>query len=42
MTIVWSVALYGSETWTLIKYERDSFEAFEMLTKRIKFSIYLI
>ena len=23
MTIVWSVALYGSETWTLRKYERD-------------------
>ena len=23
MTIVWSVALYESETWTLRKYERD-------------------
>ena len=23
MSIVWSVALYGSETWTLRKYERD-------------------
>ena len=28
MTIVWSVALYGSETWTLRKYERDRLEAF--------------
>ena len=29
-TIVWSVALYGSETWTLRKLERDRVEAFEM------------
>ena len=34
MTIVWSVALYGSETWTLRKYERDRLEAFEMWTWR--------
>ena len=33
-TIVWSVALYGSETWTLRKHERDRFEAFEMWTCR--------
>ena len=32
---VWSVALYGSETWTLRKYERDRLEAFEMLTGAI-------
>ena len=31
-TIVWSVALYGSETWTLIKYERDRSDAIEMWT----------
>ena len=29
MTIFWSVALYGSENWTLRKYE-DRLEAFEM------------
>ena len=34
MTIVWSVALYRSETWTLRKYERDRLEAFEMWTWR--------
>ena len=28
--IVWSVALYGSETWMLRKKERDKLEAFEM------------
>ena len=27
---VWSVALYGSETWTLRKKERNYLEAFEM------------
>lgn len=32
--IVWSVALYGSETWTLRKKERDKLEAFEMWTWR--------
>ena len=32
MTIVWSVVLYGSETWTLRKYERERLEAFEMWT----------
>ena len=32
MTIVWSVALHGSETWALRKYERDRLEAFEMWT----------
>ena len=32
MTIVWSVALYGSETQTLRKYERDRLEAYEMWT----------
>ena len=31
-TIVWRVALYGSETWALRKYERDRLEAFEMWT----------
>ena len=30
--IVWSVALYGSKTWELRKYERDRLEAFEMWT----------
>ena len=30
MTIFWSVALYGSETWVLRKYERDRLEAFEI------------
>ena len=34
MTIVWSVTLYVSETWTLRKYERDRLEAFEMWTWR--------
>ena len=29
-TIVWSVALYESETWIMIMYERDRLEAFEM------------
>jgi hypothetical protein len=29
-TYVWSVALYGSETWTLGKKEKDKLEAFEM------------
>ena len=28
--MVWPVALYGSETWTLRKAERDKLEAFEM------------
>ena len=32
MTIVWSVALYGWETWTSRKYERDRLEAFEIWT----------
>ena len=27
---VWSIALYGSETWTLRKLERKYFEIFEM------------
>ena len=27
---VWSVALYGSETWTLTKLERKYLESFEM------------
>lgn len=27
---VWSVALYGSETWIINKKERDLLEAFEM------------
>ena len=30
MTIVWRVALYGLEIWTLRNYERDGLEAFEM------------
>jgi len=30
MTLVWSVALYGAETWTLRKAERMKLEAFEM------------
>ncbi len=34
MTIICSVALYGSETMTLRKYERDRLEAFEMWTWR--------
>lgn len=29
-TFVWSVALYGSETWTIGKQERQRIEAFEM------------
>jgi len=29
-TYVWSVALYGSETWTISKKEKDMLEAFEM------------
>ena len=33
-TIIWSNGLYGSETWTLRKYERDRLEAFEMWTWR--------
>ena len=32
MTIIWNVALYASETWTLRKYERDRLEAFEIWT----------
>ena len=32
MTKVWSVALYGSKTLTLSKYERNRLEAFEMWT----------
>ena len=27
---VWSIALYGSETWTLRKLERKYLESFEM------------
>ena len=27
---VWSITLYGSETWTLIKLERKNLESFEM------------
>ena len=27
---VWSILLYGCETWTIQKYERDRLEAFEM------------
>ena len=30
MTVFWSLLLYGSETWALIKYERDRLKAFEM------------
>src|SRR6476661_4071843 len=30
LTLVWSVALYGAETWTLRKAERMKLEAFEM------------
>ena len=33
-TIVWSVALYGSETWILRKNERGILEAFEIWTWR--------
>ncbi|KAI5729179.1 hypothetical protein M8J77_026485 [Diaphorina citri] len=29
-TLVWSVALYGSETWTIGKRDQDRIEAFEM------------
>jgi len=29
-TVVWSTALYGSETWTLKQAERNRLEAFEM------------
>ena len=29
-SVVWSVALYGSETWTLRKEEKERIEAFEM------------
>jgi len=29
-TYVWSVALYGSETWTINKKEKDMLEALEM------------
>ena len=32
MNIVWSVALHGSETWTLRTYERDRLEAFDIWT----------
>ena len=31
-TIVWSLLLYGLETWTLRKYDRDILEAFKMWT----------
>ena len=34
-TIVWSIAFIGSETLTLIKYERDRLKAFKMLIWRI-------
>jgi hypothetical protein len=27
---VWSIALYGSETWTLRKLERKNLQSFEM------------
>jgi hypothetical protein len=30
MTYVWSIMLYGSETWTIAKTERRRIEAFEM------------
>jgi len=30
MTYVWSIMLYGSETWTIAKAERSRIEAFEM------------
>lgn len=30
MTYVWSIMLYGSETWTIAKAERRRIEAFEM------------
>ena len=33
-SVVWSLALYGSETWTLRKKEREKLEAFEMWTWR--------
>ncbi|CAF1496207.1 unnamed protein product [Didymodactylos carnosus] len=33
-TVVWSVALYGSETWTNWLNEKDKLEAFEMWTWR--------
>ena len=29
-SIIWSVALYGSETWTLLEKEVKNIEAFEM------------
>ena len=29
-TLVWSVLLYGSETWTMTKEEEKRIEAFEM------------
>src|ERR1700761_6681016 len=31
-SVVWSLALYGSETWTLKKKKREKLEAFEMWT----------
>ena len=34
MTIVWTIALYGLETWTLRKYERGRLEDFEMWIRR--------
>ena len=33
-TVVWSVALYGAETWTLRQSEKNRLEAFEMWTWR--------
>ena len=32
--VIWSTALYGAETWTLRKRDRDKLEAFEMWTWR--------
>lgn len=33
---MWSVALYGAETWTILKAEKAKIEAKHLMTKKIK------
>ena len=34
-TVVWSFWLYGSASWTLRKYERDRFKAYDLVYYKI-------
>ena len=44
-SVVWSVALYGAETWTLLKTDLQKLEAFEMWVwrrmERISYTEYM-